>query len=107
MLSSMSLGQAGRSASDDLYIALLGSGAQGQILLDACLKIPGIRFKAVCDIWTDFNQKRATNLLKKYGHELNTYVDYQEMLDRENDLDAVLIATPDFWHSECRTSRVL
>ncbi|MFC1554992.1 Gfo/Idh/MocA family oxidoreductase [candidate division KSB1 bacterium] len=85
---------------NDLNIALLGSGAQGQVLLNSCLKIPGIRFKAVCDIWKDYNLKRATGLLKKYGHEVNDYEDYREMLANEKDLDAVIIATPDFWHAE-------
>ena len=37
----------------DIHVALLGAGAQGDILMNACLKIPGVRFKAVCDIWTD------------------------------------------------------
>jgi len=68
--------------------------------MNACLKIPGIRFKAVCDIWTAYNQKRASRLLKKYRHVHNTYVDYREMLDKEKDLDVVIIATPDFWHAE-------
>ena len=86
--------------SDDINMALLGAGAQGQVLLNACLKIPGVRFKAVCDIWTAYNQKRASKLLKAYRHENNTYVDYREMLDKEKDLDAVIIATPDFWHAE-------
>ena len=86
--------------SNDLNIALIGAGAQGQVLLNACLKIPGIRFKAVCDIWTDFNLKRAVGLLRKYGHELNGYEDYRDMLTQENDLDAVLVASPDFWHAE-------
>ncbi len=85
---------------DDLNIALLGAGAQGQVLLNACLKIPGIRFKAVCDIWQAHNQKRASRLLKAYRQENNAYVDYREMLDKEKDLDAVIIATPDFWHAE-------
>jgi predicted dehydrogenase len=65
-----------------------------------CLKIPGIRFKAVCDIWTAYNQKRVSRILKAYKHEHNTYVDYEEMLDKEKDLDAVIIATPDFWHAD-------
>ncbi len=52
---------------DDINVALLGVGAQGQVLLDACLKIPGLRFKAVCDIWTAYNQKRVSRLLKKYS----------------------------------------
>ncbi|KPK94772.1 oxidoreductase [bacterium SM23_31] len=85
---------------DDINVAILGTGAQGQVLLNAGLKIPGLRFKAVCDIWTDYNQKRAAGLLKKYGHEVNSYVDYLEMLAQEKDLDAVIIATPDFWHAE-------
>jgi len=90
----------GEGKSDDINVALLGAGAQGQVLLNACLKIPGIRFKAVCDIWTAYNQRRVSGLLRKYRHEHNTYVDYQEMLANEKDLDAVIVATPDFWHAE-------
>ncbi|MBN1803990.1 MAG: Gfo/Idh/MocA family oxidoreductase [Sedimentisphaerales bacterium] len=85
---------------DDINVALLGAGEQGLVLMNVCLKIPGVRFKAVCDIWTRYNQKRASRLLKRYGHEHNTYVDYKEMLDKEKDLDAVIIATPDFWHAD-------
>ncbi|MFH1884344.1 MAG: Gfo/Idh/MocA family oxidoreductase [Planctomycetota bacterium] len=97
--SPMVLGQAGGKKPGDVNIGLLGCGAQGQVLMNACLKMPGIRFKAVCDIWTAYNQKRVSRLLKRYRHEVNTYVDYEEMLDKEKDLDAVIIATPDFWHS--------
>jgi len=86
--------------SDDLNVALVGAGAQGQVLLNACLKIPNIRFRAVCDIWVQHNQKRACNLLKAYKHDANAYVDYREMLDKESGLDAVIVATPDFWHAE-------
>ncbi len=103
VLSPMALGQTGGKKADDINMALLGAGAQGQVLMSACLKMgknSGIRFKAVCDIWTAYNQKRVSGLLRKYRHEHNTYVDYQEMLDKEKDLDAVLIATPDFWHAD-------
>ena len=93
--------QAAAKKPDDINVALLGAGAQGQVLMQACLKIPGVRFKAVCDIWEAYNQKRVTRLLSRYGHENNAYVDYQEMLDKEKDnLDAVIVATPDFWHAE-------
>ena len=94
------LGQTGGKEVDDINVALLGAGEQGRVLMNACLKIPGIRFKAVCDIWTAYNQKRASGLLNRYRHDNNTYVDYRQMLDKEKDLDAVIIATPDFWHAK-------
>ena len=64
ILSPMVMTRARANDSNDLNIALLGSGAQGQVLMNAILKVPNIRFKAVCDIWTDYNQKRAYRLLK-------------------------------------------
>jgi predicted dehydrogenase len=83
----------------EVNVALLGAGAQGQVLLDAMLRIPGLRFRAVCDVWTEYNQRRVVNTLKKFKFEVNGYEDYREMLDKEKDLDAVVIATPDFWHA--------
>ena len=91
-----------RAASQDVApvnVALLGAGAQGQVLLDAMLRIPGLRFRAVCDVWTEYNQKRVVNTLRKFKHAVTGYEDYREMLDKEQELDAVVIATPDFWHA--------
>jgi predicted dehydrogenase len=81
-------------------VALLGAGAQGQVLTDAMLRITGLRFRAVCDIWAEYNQKRVVNILRKFKHEVNAYEDYREMLDKEKELEAVVIATPDFWHAQ-------
>jgi predicted dehydrogenase len=82
-----------------INVALLGAGAQGEVLLNAMLRIPGLRFRAVCDIWKEYNLRRSVNTLKKYKYEVNGYEDYREMLDKEKELDAVVIATPDFWHA--------
>ena len=90
----------GTAGLQEVNIALLGAGAQGQVLTEAMLHIPGLRFRAVCDIWTEYNQKRLVNSLKKMKHEVNAYEDYREMLDKEKELDAVVIATPDFWHAQ-------
>ena len=83
----------------EINVALLGAGAQGQVLMEAMLRIPGLRFRAVCDIWTEYNQRRVVNTLKRFKQEPNAYEDYREMLDKEKELDAVIIATPDFWHA--------
>jgi predicted dehydrogenase len=102
MLSARGRAQSGAGAHQPLNVALLGAGMQGEVLLSAIVKMgpeAGIRFKAVCDIWEDLSLKRVVGLLNRYGHEASGYVDYREMLAAEKQLDAVLIATPDFCHA--------
>jgi len=84
----------------EINVALIGAGAQGQVLVDAMLRIPGLRFRAVCDVWKEYNQKRVVNTLKKFKFDVNGYEDYREMLDKEKEIDAVVIASPDFWHAQ-------
>jgi predicted dehydrogenase len=86
-------------AVDDLKIAIIGAGSQGRNLLTTCMKIPGVRFVAVCDIWP-YAQTYAANILKKYDQPVGTYGAYQEMLSKEKDLDAVIVASPDWVHAE-------
>jgi len=80
-------------------VALIGAGSQGQVLLNAMMRIPNLNFQAVCDIWTDYHLVRAVNLLRSYNHDPNGYENYEDLLANETDLDAVVIATPDFWHA--------
>ncbi len=84
---------------DTINVALIGCGEEGRILSNASLNIPGIRFQAVCDIWP-YNLTRTERLLKKFNHAARPFEDYKEMLDTVKDVDAVLIATPDFMHAE-------
>ena len=83
----------------DLNVGIIGVGAQGRVLIESCLRIPGIRFRAVCDIW-EFSRTYTSRFLKKQGHVVNVYEDYKEMLDKEKGLDAVIVASPDFMHAE-------
>lgn len=84
---------------DTLNVAIIGAGAQGRVLLDAAIGIPDIRFRAVCDIW-EYSRRYGQGILRKSGHPTNGYEDFREMLEAEQDLDAVIVATPDFWHAE-------
>lgn len=83
---------------DDVNVAIVGFGEQGITLMKACLNIPGIRFKALCDIW-DMRREYGRKRLKAYRHDCQVYVDIEEMLAAEKDLDAVIVATPDVWHA--------
>jgi predicted dehydrogenase len=94
------LGEEAKSASKTVNVAFIGVGVQGRVLLtNALTKVPNLRFVAITDVWP-YNQGYAVRLLKKYNHAANGYADFQEMLDKEKELDAVFIATPDWKHAE-------
>jgi predicted dehydrogenase len=84
---------------DTLNVALVGCGEEGRVLLNAALKIPDIRFTAVCDIWP-YNRRYGERLLRKFGHDAKPFEDYREMLSSGTSIDAVIVATPDFMHAE-------
>lgn len=87
-----------QSPNGEIQVALVGLGVQGRILLDSMLNIPGLRFRAVCDIW-EYSRTYGERKLKKEGYDVNTYENIQDMLEKEKDLDVAIIATPDLWHS--------
>jgi predicted dehydrogenase len=86
------------STLNKINIALVGCGAEGQVLLDSLLVIEGIRLVAVVDVW-DYNRNSNVRRLKSQGVEVNGYENYEDLLAKEKDLQAVIVATPDFWHA--------
>ncbi|MHC4475411.1 MAG: Gfo/Idh/MocA family protein [Planctomycetota bacterium] len=107
MLSPAVLAQSEPGKVDDINVALIGLGDQCGRLMDAILGskmaktegIKGIRFKAVCDIYPYRLQQIAGRLRKAYKHDVSAYKSYKEMLAKEKDLDAAIIATPDWLHA--------
>ena len=85
---------------DEINVALIGVGAEGKVLSASLVRIPGVRVRAVCDIWR-FERQRARAFFKGYGHTVTLYEDYREMLAKEDkNIDAVIVATPDWMHCE-------
>jgi predicted dehydrogenase len=90
---------AAKPSPDDLRVALIGTGEQGRVLIESCLRIPGIRIAAVCDIW-EYSRQYAAGYLRKYGHSPAVYEDYRDLLAKEKGLAALIVATPDWMHAE-------
>ncbi len=84
---------------EELKIALIGAGEQGRVLMESCLRIPGIRITAVCDIWS-YSRQYARGYLRKYKQDPAVYEDYRELLAKERGLAAAIVATPDWMHAE-------
>ncbi len=82
-------------ASDTLNIALVGCGSQGGILKGASLRIPGIKFVAVCDLW----DVKARTMARAIGADVKAYETMDEMLKAHPEIDCVLIAAPDWLHA--------
>ena len=96
------LGDDAASAPTDqkLRVAIVGCGRQGRALINACLKVAGLRFVAVCDILLSARNS-ARLYLDSEDIEVSAYADFDEMLENERaNLDAVILATPDFVHAK-------
>ncbi len=79
-------------ANETIHIGGIGVGSRGGGLLDTFSKFSDVKIAAVAD--ADMN--RCREIGKIYGAD--TYQDYRHLLDRE-DIDAVVIASPDHWHA--------
>lgn len=85
--------------SDTLRVAVVGVGNRGSFLLRHMLKVPGARVVAVCDIIPERADK-AKQQVADAGQSAETFSDFRRMLDSRKDIDAVLLATPDWTHKD-------
>jgi len=80
-------------AGDRVRLGVVGTGGRGQ-LLTATAKEAGAEIAAVCDIY----EKNLQEGLKLASSGAKPYSDYRLLL-ADKSLDAVMVATPDHWHS--------
>ncbi len=112
----------GRTPSNErINVGVIGLGSRGYNLIDALLESDDARIVAICDVdmhhyrdrvWgtgTAFGLLPAKKKIetayaaKKSGKQaggLHTYSDFRELIARD-DIDAVVVATPDHWHAIC------
>ncbi len=85
-------------ANDDIRMAVIGLGGKGGSHLSNFYGKKGVRLVAACDVDPERLAERIKEKLPNYKGELFTATDPRRVLERE-DIDAVVIATPDHWHA--------
>ncbi len=86
------LGRGGSVAPGNrIALGFIGQGGRGRAIAPGFLG-DGSQAVAVCDVWSN----RAEEAKKKLG-AAHAYTDFRELLARD-DIDAVVIATPEHWH---------
>jgi len=87
------LGQ--KSPNDVIGVASIGVGTQGHSLLQFAQNVPKAEIRIICDLYTG-NVARAQKLCK--NPQVRVVHEWEKVV-QDPDIDAVIIATPDFWHA--------
>ncbi len=86
-------------ANEEIRVAVAGINSRGNGHIGSFQRIQGVSVVALCDP----DEKILNNRIKEFetknpGSEIKGYADIRHILDRK-DIDAVVIATPNHWHS--------
>ncbi len=93
------------SPSERIVMGCIGVGGRGTAVMQGFLGNSDVQVVAVCDVFENKRESVKRALERHYAAQLRkgeykgcaAYNDFRELLGRE-DIDAVLIATPDHWH---------
>jgi predicted dehydrogenase len=94
------LGAGARGANDRIGVGLIGVGGRGTNHLDdvgALASEKNVEIVAVCDVWSTASAVAAARIKRKQDRAPQTFSRYADLLERK-EVDAVVIATPDFSH---------
>ena len=99
IIPSSALGADGAVApSNRIVMGAIGTGGQGSGNMRAFMGFPNVQMVAVCDVDRGRREAAKKTVDEKYGNTgCTAHNDFRELLARD-DIDAVCIGTPDFWH---------
>jgi predicted dehydrogenase len=82
-------------ANETVRLGLIGCGGRGTGVMGTFVKTGQVQVSAVCDVYA----ARVDRAMQRGAQGAKGFSDHQKLLDQK-DVDAVLIATPDHWHTE-------
>ncbi len=83
--------------SDKVNVALIGCRNMGFGILKHHLDTGMVNCVALCDVDENVLNERAQTVKTDYSQSPELYRDFRKVLER-NDIDSVIIGTPDHWH---------
>jgi predicted dehydrogenase len=93
------------SPGEKLTLGFIGMGVMNRGHLGGFLGMKDVQVLAVCDVVAERRDHARQMVEKKYGADkkaeykgCEAYSDFRKLLERK-DIDAVVIATPDHWHT--------
>lgn len=81
-------------ANDKITMGLIGCGGQGRYNVAGMRQTGAAEIVAVCDVY----QPHLDAMARALGRGVTRYRDFRELL-AQDDIDAVIVATPDHWHA--------
>ncbi|MGF1580778.1 MAG: Gfo/Idh/MocA family protein [Gemmataceae bacterium] len=88
------LAQRRPAANEKITVGLIGSGSRGNQLLGGALRNQNLQVVATCDV----DARRTRETARRIGNNCRQFSDFRELVARD-DIDAVIIATPEHWHA--------
>ncbi len=98
-IAAKTLGREGAvSPNNKINVACIGVGGMGDANMKSFLGQDEAKVVAICDVDTKHAKQAQSSVNRYYNNkDCAVYSDFRELLKRD-DLDAVMIATPDHWH---------
>jgi predicted dehydrogenase len=85
--------------SDQVTLGVIGSGSRGTFVMGVFQKDAALRVGAICDVYEPNLEKAVSAASQVPGNHPKIYRNYKELL-ADKDVQAVLIATPEHWHTQ-------
>jgi predicted dehydrogenase len=87
-----------QSPNDRINVGFIGVGGMGTNRLNGFIREDDVYAYAICDVDSEHRDAGIEIVNKRKEHKPKGFSDFRKLLE-EQDIDAVMIATPDHWHA--------